>query len=72
MGIKRFLTHSLSQREIRMERRDLYQDDLTEENLPSPAERDRAQAPQELDPDVDSAQNNLNQTEDTAQGDDRA
>ncbi len=55
-----------------MERRDLYQDDLTEENLPSPAERDRAQAPQELDPDVDSAQNNLNQTEDTAQGDDRA
>lgn len=55
-----------------MERRDLYQDDLTEENLPSPAERDRAQAPQVLDPDVDSAQNNLNQTEDTAQGDDRA
>ncbi len=51
-----------------MERRDLYQDDLTEENLPSPAERDRAQAPQELDPDVD----NINPADDTAQGDDRA
>jgi hypothetical protein len=35
-----------------MERRDLYQDDLTEERLPSPAQRDDAQADQRLDPDT--------------------
>jgi len=34
-----------------MERRDLYQDDLTEERYPSPARRDDAAATQVLDPD---------------------
>jgi hypothetical protein len=35
-----------------MERRDLYQDDLTEERYPSPAQRDDEAATQVLDPDV--------------------
>ncbi len=35
-----------------MERRDLYQDDLTEERMPSPAQRDEAQSDQQLDPDA--------------------
>lgn len=35
-----------------MERRDLYQDDLTEERMPSPAARDDAQATETLDPDA--------------------
>jgi hypothetical protein len=35
-----------------MERRDLYQDDLTEERMPSPAQRDDVQATERLDPDV--------------------
>ncbi|MDQ6826193.1 MAG: hypothetical protein M3Z14_03210 [Candidatus Eremiobacteraeota bacterium] len=39
-----------------MERRDLYQDDLTEENMPSPAQREDQQQDQELDPDVDSGE----------------
>ncbi len=39
-----------------MERKDLYQNDLTEENTPSPAERDQAQDDEQLDPDVDSTQ----------------
>jgi hypothetical protein len=37
-----------------MERRDLYQDDLTEERYPSPAQRDVEAANERLDPDVDS------------------
>ncbi len=35
-----------------MERRDLYQDDLTEERYPSPARRDDAAATERLDPDI--------------------
>jgi len=35
-----------------MERRDLYQDDLTEERMPSPAQRDDVQATEMLDPDA--------------------
>jgi hypothetical protein len=35
-----------------MERRDLYEDDLTEERYPSPAERDEASADEDLDPDT--------------------
>ncbi|HEX3550226.1 MAG TPA: hypothetical protein VHT53_07625 [Candidatus Elarobacter sp.] len=35
-----------------MERRDLYQDDLTEERYPSPARRDDEAASEKLDPDV--------------------
>ncbi|MBV8529990.1 MAG: hypothetical protein JO104_01615 [Candidatus Eremiobacteraeota bacterium] len=35
-----------------MERRDVYQDDLTEERYPSPARRDDEAASQTLDPDV--------------------
>lgn len=35
-----------------MERRDLYQDDLTEERMPSPAQRDDVQATETLDPDA--------------------
>jgi len=35
-----------------VERRDLYQDDLTEERYPSPAARDEAAADQVLDPDA--------------------
>ncbi len=35
-----------------MERRDLYQDDLTEERMPSPAQRDEEQATETLDPDA--------------------
>jgi hypothetical protein len=35
-----------------MERRDLYQDDLTEERYPSPASRDDQAATQVLDPDT--------------------
>ena len=35
-----------------MERRDLYQDDLTEERYPSPARRDDEAATQVLDPDA--------------------
>ena len=38
-----------------MERRDLYQDDLTEERYPSPARRDDAAAEQVLDPDASAA-----------------
>lgn len=46
-----------------MERRDLYQNDLTDEDLPSPAERDSAQAAQELDPDVSSEADSTKQTD---------
>jgi hypothetical protein len=35
-----------------MERRDLYQDDLTEERDPSPAQRDDVAATEVLDPDT--------------------
>ena len=35
-----------------MERRDLYQDDLTEERQPSPAARDAVAATETLDPDM--------------------
>ena len=35
-----------------MERRDLYQDDLTEERQPSPASRDVVAGTQTLDPDI--------------------
>jgi hypothetical protein len=35
-----------------MERRDLYQDDLTEERYPSPARRDDEAESQTLDPDA--------------------
>jgi hypothetical protein len=35
-----------------MERRDLYQDDLTEERYPSPARRDDEAGKQTLDPDA--------------------
>jgi hypothetical protein len=35
-----------------MERRDLYEDDLTEERYPSPAKRDEEAASERLDPDV--------------------
>lgn len=35
-----------------MERRDLYQNDLTEEDLPSPAERDDAAHDLHMDPDI--------------------
>ncbi|HEY0613396.1 MAG TPA: hypothetical protein VGC96_02100 [Candidatus Elarobacter sp.] len=35
-----------------MERRDLYQDDLTEERYPSPARRDDEAGKQLLDPDA--------------------
>jgi hypothetical protein len=35
-----------------MERRDLYQDDLTEERLPTPAEREDAAHTTRLDPDT--------------------
>ncbi len=35
-----------------MERRDLFQDDLTEERYPSPAVRDEAASEQALDPDA--------------------
>lgn len=35
-----------------MERRDLYEDDLTDERYPSPEKRDEAAASEVLDPDV--------------------
>ncbi len=35
-----------------MERRDLYENDLTEEDQPTPAERDDVARTQKLDPDV--------------------
>jgi hypothetical protein len=35
-----------------MERRDLYQDDLTEERQPSPAKRDDVASSEALDPDA--------------------
>ncbi len=35
-----------------MERRDLYEDDLTEERQPSPADRDAVAASETLDPDM--------------------
>ena len=41
-----------------MERRDLYQDDLTEERYPSPARRDDASATQVLDPDASADDGN--------------
>ena len=41
-----------------MERRDLYQDDLTEERQPSPAERDDVAATEVLDPDTDGGEGN--------------
>jgi hypothetical protein len=37
-----------------MERRDLYENDLTEERLPPPEQRDEVAATQRLDPDVAS------------------
>lgn len=36
-----------------MERRDLYEDDLTDERYPTPAQRDDVARSQALDPDVD-------------------
>ena len=36
----------------KMERRDLYQDDLTEERQPSPAKRDDVASSEALDPDA--------------------
>ena len=41
-----------------MERRDLYQDDLTEERYPSPASRDDAAATEVLDPDASADDGN--------------
>jgi hypothetical protein len=40
-----------------MERRDLYQDDLTEERYPSPARRDDEAESQTLDPDASADAN---------------
>lgn len=48
-----------------MERRDLYQNDLTEENLPSPVQRDEAQDGEQRDPDVDSTQDDADMSDDT-------
>ena len=38
-----------------MERRDLYQDDLTEERMPTPGDREEAAHTLRLDPDAKSA-----------------
>ena len=48
-----------------MERRDLYQDDLTEERYPTPAERDDVARSQDLDPDVNDDDEDLNEDADT-------
>jgi hypothetical protein len=44
-----------------MERRDLYQDDLTEERQPSPAERDDVASSEALDPDASADGENQQQ-----------
>ncbi|GAC1575657.1 MAG: hypothetical protein NVS3B7_08210 [Candidatus Elarobacter sp.] len=41
-----------------MERPDLYQDDLTQERYPTPAQRDDAAATQRLDPDASADDGN--------------
>ena len=37
---------------VQMERRDLYQDDLTEERQPTPGDREDVSSTQSLDPDM--------------------
>jgi hypothetical protein len=47
-----------------MESRDLYQDDLTEERQPTPAQRDDVARTQTLDPDVDDDEDDDEDDED--------
>lgn len=49
-----------------MERRDLYQDDLTEERQPSPAARDDVARTQRLDPDTLDAGEDIGRDEPAA------
>jgi hypothetical protein len=51
-----------------MERRDLYQDDLTEERYPSPAQRDDESATQALDPDAPADDGDTVPAPDAAKG----
>jgi hypothetical protein len=58
-----------------MERRDLYEDDLTEERQPTPAQRDDVARTQVLDPDVlgkgdDDEEEDLDDDEDDEDDDD--
>jgi hypothetical protein len=46
-----------------VERKDLYQDDLTEERLPSPVQREEAAESEELDPDEDDDEDEDDETE---------
>jgi hypothetical protein len=45
----------------KMERRDLYQDDLTQERQPTPAQRDDVASTEVLDPDASAAGENQQQ-----------
>jgi hypothetical protein len=47
-----------------MERRDLYEDDLTEERQPTPAQRDDVARTQVLDPDVLDQEDNIDDVDD--------
>jgi hypothetical protein len=47
-----------------MERRDLYEDDLTDERGPTPAERDTLAHTEKLDPDILSSNANVDDVDD--------
>jgi hypothetical protein len=49
-----------------MERRDLYQDDLTDERQPTPAQRDNVARTEVLDPDQPVAIDDVDEDEDEA------
>ena len=53
-----------------MERRDLYQDDLTEERYPSPARRDDEAATQVLDPDASAQDDDEDEDDEDDEDDD--
>jgi hypothetical protein len=47
-----------------MERRDLYEDDLTEERQPTPAQRDDVARTQVLDPDILDREDDIDDVDD--------
>jgi hypothetical protein len=53
-----------------MERRDLYEDDLTEERDPTPAQRDDVARTQVLDPDILDQEDDIDDVDDDDEEDD--
>jgi hypothetical protein len=54
-----------------MERRDLYEDDLTEERGPTPAQRDDVAHTLDLDPDILDDDQSVGRLDDVDDGDDQ-